>query len=105
MVFINDILIYSKQWDEHLILEILRSHKLKVKKSKYVFAYQQIEYLGHLITLEGISADPSKLTSIQRWSLPTSIKELRVFLGLTEYYRKFIKNYSHMARLLPDLLK
>ena len=96
LVFFDDILIYSKSWDEHLqhltkVFDTLLQRQLKVKKNKCSFAVEQIEYLGYLISAEGGSADPQKLTSIQQWPIPVTIKELRGFLGLTGYYRKFIK--------------
>ncbi|XP_071913952.1 uncharacterized protein [Coffea arabica] len=110
LVFFDDILIYSKSGEEHIqhlttVFETLLKHQLKVKKNKCSFAADKIEYLGHVISAEGVSADPQKLVSIQQWPTPVTIKELRGFLGLTGYYRRFIKGYGMIARPLTDLLK
>lgn len=95
MVFFGDILVYSATLEDHLshltlIFQLLQHHKLFVKKSKCVFDRFQIEYLGHVVSRQGVAADPSKLQVIQNWPLHVSIKALRGFLGLTGYYRKFI---------------
>lgn len=110
LVFFDDIFIYSKVWNEYLdhlrtTVDILRENQLKVKRSKCIFASNQIEYLSHLITTEGVRIDLSKLEAIQQWSKPTSLKQLRGFLGLTNYYRKFMRQYGMIARPLTDLLK
>ncbi|XP_071909780.1 uncharacterized mitochondrial protein AtMg00860-like [Coffea arabica] len=110
LVFFDNILIYSKSGKEHIqhlttVFETLLKHQLKVKKNKCSFAADKIEYLGHVISVEGVSADPQKLVSIQQWPTPVTIKELRGFLGLTGYYRRFIKGYGIIARPLTDLLK
>lgn len=110
LVFFDDILVYSRSWKEHIdylhiTFRTLRENQLKVKKSKCVFAAQQVEYLGHLISYEGVRADPNKVEAIQQWPLPNNLKELRGFLGFTGYYRKFVKQYGQIARPLTELLK
>ncbi|KAM2383423.1 hypothetical protein ACFXTH_040982 [Malus domestica] len=91
LVFFDDILIYSFTWEDHLlhlttVFQVLQQHLLFVKRSKCDFGKSHIEYLGHVISRNGMAADPSKLRVIQDWPLPTSIKALRGFLGLTGYY-------------------
>ncbi|PKA66247.1 putative mitochondrial protein [Apostasia shenzhenica] len=110
LVFFDDILIYSKTWYDHLhhlkiVFELLVQNSLKVKRSKCDFAAQSIEYLGHYISYNGVSTDPTKIQAILKWPTPSSVKELRGFLGLAGYYRRFIKDYCKISRNLTDLLK
>ncbi|GAA0175667.1 hypothetical protein LIER_44002 [Lithospermum erythrorhizon] len=110
LVFFDDILVYSKTLDQHYthlstVLGLLRQHKLYAKPSKCTFGSPHIEYLGHIITVGGVSVDPSKITARVEWSTPKHLKSLRGFLGLTGYYRKFIKGYGTISRPLTDLLK
>lgn len=76
-----------------------------MKFSKCRFAQQSISYLGHVVSYHGVSIDPSKIDAVQQWPTPQNIKELRSFLGLAGYYRKFMRNYAILARPLTDLLK
>ena len=92
MVFLDDILIYIPSLDTHLshlqqVLDKLREHNLYMKLSKCSFAQHQIEYLGHIISQEGVATNPSKTVAMLQWPSPTSVTELRGFLGLTGYYR------------------
>ncbi|KAJ0816356.1 putative nucleotidyltransferase, Ribonuclease H [Helianthus annuus] len=110
LVFFDDILVYSNSWAQHLadlrtVLELMRQNSLKAKKSKCSFAGEKVEYLGHIITKEGVSTDPAKIKAIQEWPAPINIKQLRGFLGLAGYYRRFIRNFGLLARPLTDLLK
>jgi hypothetical protein len=85
--------------------QILRANQLFIKKSKCTFVQSQLEYLGHIIGEQGVQTDPAKIQAVQDWPNPTNHKQLRGFLGLSGYYRKFIKNYGAISRPLTDLLK
>jgi hypothetical protein len=109
LVFFDDILIYSKTMVEHcqhvqLVLQTLRKHKLFAKLSKCVFD-QQVEYLGHIISAQGVSTDPTKIQAVQDWPMPKNITELRTFLGLASYYRRFIRDYDKICRPLFEALE
>lgn len=110
MFFFDDILVYSKDWKSHLqhlhqVLEILVEHKLFAKFSKCEFGVNQIGYLGHIISVDGVAADPEKLQAIAAWPVPTSVTALRGFLGLTGYYLRFVRGYATITSSLTDLLK
>ena len=92
---------------EHLriVLELLQQHQLYAKRSKCVFGCPEVEYLGHIISDQGVSANPRKTTDMVTWPTLTSVKVLKGFLGLTSYYRKFIKNYVLIAAPLTALLR
>lgn len=110
LVFFDDILVYSSDWDSHLshlhqTLTLLRDHTLFAKASKCIFAASQVAYLGHLISARGVEADPQKLAAISSWPTPTSVKALRSFLGLTGYYRRFIQHYGTICQPLTALLQ
>ena len=110
LVFFDDILLYSKSLSDHInhlrtILEILATYKLYAKRSKCMFACKKVEYLGHVITGEGVHIDPKKLATMLQWPIPKDIKSLRGFLGLTGYYKKFVKGYGQIATPLIALLK
>ncbi|GKD50239.1 putative reverse transcriptase domain-containing protein [Tanacetum coccineum] len=108
IVFIDDILIYSKSKEEHkvhlkLILELLEKEKLFGKFSKCKFWLQEVHFLGHVVNSEGIHVDPSKIEAVKNWKPPKSPIEIRSFLGLTGYYMRFIANFSKIAKPLTLL--
>jgi len=110
LVFFDDILVYSPSLEEHLchlrlVLELLAKDKWQVKLSKCSFAQQQLAYLGHIISGIGVATDPAKISAIVQWPVPSFVKELRSFLGLAGYYRKFVKHFAVLAKPLTSLLK
>nr|GEU65942.1 reverse transcriptase [Tanacetum cinerariifolium] len=88
-----------------IVLEALRQNTLYAKQSKCVFGTEKVEHLGHVITKDGVATDGSKIEAMQNWPKPTNVKQLKGFLGLTGYYRRFIKNYAIISQPLTQLLK
>lgn len=110
LVFFDDILIYSKTWSEHmehlsLALTLLRDNTLVMNREKCIFAKRQVEYLGHVISKLGVALDADKIEAVQKWPRQTTTKQLRGFLGLSGYYRRFIMNYGQLAQPLTTLFK
>ncbi|GKA19127.1 reverse transcriptase domain-containing protein, partial [Tanacetum coccineum] len=108
IVFIDDILIYSKSEEEHethlkTILDLLKEEKLYAKFSKCEFWLKEVQFLGHVVNRNGIHVDPSKVESVKNWKTPESPTEIRSFLGLAGYYRRFIENFSKIAKPLTLL--
>ncbi|GKB80698.1 putative reverse transcriptase domain-containing protein [Tanacetum coccineum] len=108
IVFIDDILIYSKTKEEHdahlrLILELLKKEELYAKFSKCDFWLSKVQFLGHVIDSEGIHVDPAKIESIKDWESPKTPTEIRQFLGLAGYYRRFIEGFSKIAKPMTKL--
>ncbi|KAI3827956.1 hypothetical protein L1987_02045 [Smallanthus sonchifolius] len=108
IVFIDDILIYSRSKQEHaghlkLIMELLKGEKLYAKFLKCEFLIREVQFLGHVVNEKGIHVDPSKIEAIKSWEAPKTPTEVRQFLGLAGYYRRFIKNFSKIAQHLTTL--
>ncbi|GJS07171.1 putative reverse transcriptase domain-containing protein [Tanacetum coccineum] len=108
IVFIDDILIYSKdekEHEEHLkaILELLKKEQLYAKFSKCEFWIPKVQFLGHVIDSRGIHVDPAKIESIKDWASPKTPTEIRQFLGLAGYYRRFIEGFSKIAKSMTKL--
>ncbi|GMI84444.1 hypothetical protein HRI_002113700 [Hibiscus trionum] len=110
VVFIDDILIYSHNKEEHadhlrIVLQTLRERQLFAKFSKCEFWLSEVSFLGHVISTEGIKVDPKKIQSIMDWRPPRNVSEIRSFLGLAGYYRRFVKGFSSIALPLTKLLR
>ncbi|GKE04718.1 putative reverse transcriptase domain-containing protein, partial [Tanacetum coccineum] len=108
IVFIDDILIYSKTQEEHvehlrLVLELLKKEKLYAKFSKCEFWLRKVQFLWHVINGNGIHVDPSKIEAVKNWKAPRTPTEVRSFLGLARYYRRFIENFYKIAKSLTIL--
>ena len=109
MVFIDNILVYSKdaqEQEQHLkiVLQILREKQLFAKLSKCDFWLKEVTFLGHIVSVEGIRVDPAKIEAIVNWKPPQNVTEVRSFLGLARYYRRFVKGFSVIASTLTKLL-
>jgi hypothetical protein len=110
LVFFDDILVFSPSYADHLnhlqlVFQQLHDHDWKIKLSKCEFAQRSITYLGHVISEAGVATDPQKVSAVVHWPAPSSVKELRGFLGLAGYYRKFVRNFGIIAKPLTELLK
>jgi transposase InsO family protein len=110
VVYLDDILIFSKTEKDHIrdvraVLDVLRKEKFYAKLSKCAFFKQETIFLGHLVGQDGIKPDPAKVKAVKDWPVLTNVKEVRSFLGLTNYFRKFIQGYAKMAHPLHQLTK
>jgi hypothetical protein len=109
-VFIDDILVFTKTMEEHeehlrLVLEKLRSNQLYAKFSKCEFWLTEDAFLGYIISAGGVSVDPGKVKDVLNWMPPTTVLEIQSFLGLAGYYRRFIKDFSKIAKPMMKLLE
>jgi hypothetical protein len=110
LVFIDDILVYSKMEEEHeehlrIVLQTLRKHKLYAKFDKCDFYQKRIQYLGHVISEEGIAVDPEKIRAIMEWPIPKDVADIQSFMGITGYYHRFIEGFSKIAYPITSLQK
>ena len=108
VVYLDDILIYSQTFEEHLVhlrevFERLREANLKLKAKKCQFLAETVKFLGHLLTRDGLATDGRLCESVQKCPVPKNVSEVRRFIGLSSFYRKFIKGYGIIARPLYDL--
>jgi hypothetical protein len=109
VVFIDDILIFSKNEEDHdeylrVVLQKLRENKLYAKLSKCEFWLKEVSFLGHIISEGGISVDPSKVKDVLSWNTPQNVADIRSFLGLAGYYRRFIEGFSKISKPMTELL-
>ena len=110
MVYLDDILVYSRTPAEHLahlraVLQRLREHKLYIKLSKCAFNKPELTYLGHVVGRTGVRVDPDKVRALREFPQPRNITELRAFLGLANYFRKFMPHFSSKVAVLTDILR
>jgi hypothetical protein len=109
IVYLDDILIYSKEEKEHehhvkMVLQKLRDYALYAKLSKCTFHTKEVEFLGFVVNTNGVTIDENRVRSIREWPVPTTHREVQVFLSFANFYRRFIWNYSALARPLNRLL-
>lgn len=109
LVYLDDIIVHSQDFASHLqrldaVFGKLRTANLKLKPSKCEFFKQELKYLGHVVSKQGISPDPEKVTVLKSWPSPKSVEELRSFLGFVGYYRRFCKDFSRVAKPLHEML-
>ena len=110
LLFLDDLIVYSRTLREHLshlkiVLKRLRDAGLKLKLKKCCFAKKSVKYLGHIISRAGVATDPDKIVSMTTFPAPKTIAQLRTFLGMTNYYRRFVPNFSHVVHPLTELTK
>jgi hypothetical protein len=110
VVFIDDIMVYSKSEEEHVehlrvVLTHLRDHQLYAKFSKCEFWLKEVQFLGHVLSAEGVAVDPSKVKDILNWKPPISVHEVQSFLRMAGYYHRFIPDFSQVAKPITELLK
>lgn len=99
MIYLDDVIIFSSTFEDHLkrleaLFSRLEQHKLKLKASKCEFMKSRVTYLGHVVSENGIETDPEKTDAVKSLPIPTSVKDVRVFLGFTGSYRRFMKDFA-----------
>jgi hypothetical protein len=109
VIYLNNIIIYSKPEEDHytyikIIIERLRKHKLYTKLSKCFFNVREVEFLGFIVGFIGVKPDPNRILTIEKWPKPKLFYKVQVFLGFTNFYKRFIYRYSYKAIRLTNLL-
>jgi hypothetical protein len=110
LVYLDDILIFSKTPEQHIehlkyVLDTLRRHDYYAKLIKCAFGQTELEFLGHIVGAEGIKVDPRKTETVRQWPTPKNVSHVRSFLGLANYFRKFIKDFAKIAYPMTELTK
>ena len=110
VVYLDDILVFSRTKEDHeqdlnAVFKRLQKAQLYVKESKCALYLKKVEFLGHVVSAEGVSVQTSKINAVRDWPAPTSITELQCFLGLANYYRRFVKGFAKVAAPLTDILR
>jgi hypothetical protein len=110
VVYLDDILIFNRMWEEHMwhiqqVLSTLRQHKLYANLEKCSFGMNKVQYLGYIVDEHGVHVDPAKIQVIRDWPAPTTLTELWSFLGLANFYRRFVLGFSHIAWALSQVTK
>ncbi|KAJ0501160.1 putative nucleotidyltransferase, Ribonuclease H [Helianthus annuus] len=110
LVFFDDILVYSQSMEQHKLqlehaLKLLYDNLFFAKLTKCCFGQTKVVFLGHVVNSEGVKVEEEKISAVQSWPIPSNVKEVRGFLGLTGYYRRFVRNYGIIARPLTALTK
>jgi hypothetical protein len=110
LVFFYYILIYRKSWEDHVrhvdkVLQLLKEQQLYAKPSKCFFGVKEVEYLGHIVSHEGVKVDPNMIKAMMDWPIPKTLNNLRVFLGLIGYYHNFVRHYGIITTPLMTLTK
>ena len=110
LIYLDDILVFSQNFDEHLdrlgqVFDRLRKANLKLKPAKCHFLQEEIHFLGHVISKDGVSPNPENIEKVLKWPRPRNVKEVQSFLGLANYYRRFVAHYSYHVRPLVELTK
>jgi hypothetical protein len=108
LIYLDDIIVFSQTIEEHLVrlrllFDRLRSANLKLKPSKCRLLQEEVTFLGHVVSAAGVATDPEKTRAVEEWDVPRNVHEVRSFLGLCGYYRRFIENFAAIARPLHDL--
>lgn len=108
LVFIDDLIVFSKTLEEYearllQVLERLKDYGLKLSPKKCKFFQTSVRYLGHIVSENGVETDPSKIEALKTWPRPSNLKELKSFLGLAGYYRRFVQDFSKITRPLNDV--
>ena len=110
VVYLDDILIFSKSPEEHVdhvrqVLSRLEQHRYFLKLAKCEFFKKELPFLGHIVSEEGVKPEPRKIAVVREWKVPTNVHDVRSFLGFANYFRKFIRDFSHIAAPLTSLTR